>query len=319
MTDPNPHIVFTEKYEDWAMERMRSVGRVTLLPDHEEATLLEAVGDCDALLVRTRTRVTRAVLERASRLRVIGRAGVGLDNVDLPAARARGIVVVHTPYAATDAVADLTVGLMISLLRKIHASDAGVRAGRFFETREACIGMELRELTLGIVGMGRIGQAVAERCRHGFGMTILYNDIIRAGHLDVVATVVAKQELYERSDVVSLHVPLTRQTTRMIDAQSLASFKKGSALVNTSRGAVVDGTALAKALSDGHLAGAALDVFDPEPLPPDHPLRTAPNTLFTPHLGARSHSGLQRMNEVVEDVIAVLEGRPPLHPAWTAD
>jgi D-3-phosphoglycerate dehydrogenase len=313
----NPHIIFTEKYEDWAMERMRSVGRVTLLPDHEEATLLEAVGDCDALLVRTRTRVTRAVMKSTSRLKVIGRAGVGLDNIDLTAARTRGIVVVHTPYAATDAVADLTVGLMISLLRRIQVGDAGVRAGRFFETREAFIGTELRELTLGIVGMGRIGQAAAQRCRHGFGMTILYNDIIRAGHLEVVATAVGKQELYERSDVVSLHVPLTPQTTRMIDARALTAFKKGSVLINTSRGGVVDHYAAAAALSSGQLAGAALDVFDPEPLPPDHPLRTAPNTLFTPHIGARSHGGLHRMNEVVEDVIAVLEGRPPLHPART--
>jgi phosphoglycerate dehydrogenase-like enzyme len=255
--------------------------------------------------------VSRYVIEQAAQLRVIGRAGVGLDNIDLAAARERGIVVVHTPAAATDAVADLTVGLMLASLRKIAAADRDVRAGRFHEVRDECIGPELGELTVGIVGMGRIGRAVAQRCHFGFGARILFNDIVPILGLDFPARSVSKHELYAASDVVTLHVPLTEATNGMIDAAALTRFKPGAVLINTARGAVVDSVALADALRSGHLGAAGLDVVDPEPLPADHPLLLAPHTLITPHIGARTPGGLARMNDVVEDVVAVLEGRPP--------
>ncbi len=242
---------------------------------------------------------------------MIGRGGSGLENIDVVTARRRGISVVYTPAAATDAVADLTVGLMISLLRNITTSDVMVRSGLFAAAREKSIGFELAELVLGIVGLGRIGKAVARRCRQGFGMTILYNDIVQPGPLDFVATPAKKEQLYRQADVVSLHVPLTDQTRHLIGDAALAQFKKGAILINTARGAVVDGNALARGLAAGKPAGAALDVFDPEPLPADHPLMAAPNTLFTPHIGARTHSSLARMNAVIEDVIKVLQGKPP--------
>ncbi len=305
-----------ERFDDAAVARMRSAGHVTELESCDEAALMEAVVDCDALLVRTASQVTRAVIDRASRLRVIGRGGVGLDHIDLEAARQRGIAVVHTPAAATDAVADLTLGLMIGLVRKIGLGDGMLRDGRFVEARRRCVGPELRELTVGIVGLGRIGKAVARRCRHGFGMTVLYNDIVDPGLLDFVASPREKSRLYEESDVVSLHVPLTEQTRRLIDEGALARFKQGSILINTARGAVVDGLAVAVSLASGRLGGAALDVFDPEPLPADHPLLTAPNAILTPHLGARSHGGLTRMSDVVDDVLAVLAGETPRFAAW---
>ncbi len=317
VADPSLHIVFAEKFDEAAVERMRSVGRVTLLDACDEAALTEAVRDCDGLLVRSCAPVTRAVLEQARRLRVIGRGGAGIENIDVDAARERGITVVHTPEAATDAVADLTVGLMISLLRHIATGDSMIHGGQFAAARMGSVGHELRDLTLGIVGLGRIGKAVARRCRHGFGMSILYNDIVRPGLVDFVATPVEKEELYRRADVVSLHVPLTDDTHHLINDAALSKFKDGAILINTSRGAVVDGSALARALSSGALGGAALDVFDPEPLPADHPLMTAPNTLFTPHIGARTRRGLARMNAVVEDVIGVLQGKPPRYTPRT--
>ena len=296
---------------------MRGVGRVTLLDACDEAGLMQAVVDCDALLVRTRARVSRKVIERAAHLKVIGRGGVGLENIDVEACRARGVAVVYTPEAATEAVADLTLGLIISLERRVSWCDTMVRGGHFQKARNEVRARELSELTIGIIGMGRIGRAVARRCRRGFGMGVLFNDIVGPGWLDFAATPVSKDELYERSDIVSLHVPLTEETRGLIDRAALSKFKRRSMLINTARGAVVDGAALAEALEAGQLAGAGLDVVDPEPPPPDHPLLAAPNTILSGHTAARTHGGLARMNSVVDDVIRVLQGKRPKYPAWS--
>lgn len=315
MASESLHIMFAGAFDASAVDEARSKGRVTVLDSYDQDALVQSMGDVDALLVRTDARVTRRVLENAPRLRVIGRGGTGLDNIDLQAARERGISVVYTPAAATDAVADLTVGMMIALLRQVTLVDGLVRAGRFDEARAQNIGAELSTLTLGIVGMGRIGKAVGRRCRLGFGMTVLYNDIVEPGPLTFEATSASKEELFARCDVVSLHVPLTRETRGMISADALALFKHTAILINTARGAVVDDVALAGALRSAALGGAALDVFDPEPLPPDHPLLSAPHTVLTPHIGARTVGSLSRMNDVVHDVLAVLEGRAPRYPA----
>jgi len=315
MAIQQPCIVLAEPFEPAAVAKLRAVGQVTELKACDEATLRAAVDNCDALLVRSRARVTRAVIEGAPRLRVIGRGGVGLENIDVDAAKERGVIVVYTPGAATDAVADLTIGLMIAVVRGIAACDADVRAGRFEQARQRTCGRELSEMTVGIIGMGRIGRAVAKRCRIAFSMSVLYNDIVQPGWLGFVAEPATKDELYARCDVVSLHVPLNDTTKNLIDAGAFSRFKTGSFLINTSRGGVVGSEALAKALMDGHLAGAGLDVVEPEPLPADHPLLRAPNTIFTAHIGARTTSGLSRMNAVVDDVLRVLEGKPPLYPS----
>ena len=315
MSADRPHIVFTEPYDDQARERAARLGRVTQLKQCHPATLIQAVHDADALVIRTATRITRDVLGHAPRLTVIGRGGSGLDNIDLEAARERGITVVHTPDVATDAVADLTVGMILSLIRGICAGDRAIRQGRFNEARAANLGRELSSMTLGVIGMGRAGKAVARRCSHGFRMPVWFNDIVDVGPLDFPATPVTKSELYKKADIITLHVPLTDKTRSLIDATVLAECKPGACLINTSRGAVIDARAVADALHDGRLAGAAFDVFDPEPPPPDHPLLTAPNTLLTPHIGARTLTAQQRMNDVVEDVLRVLRNEPPLHPA----
>ena len=311
MAGESYQFVVAESFGDAAIARLTELGNVVHLEDCDSVTLTGAVSDCDALLVRSAARVTGDVIAAAKRLRVIGRGGAGLDNIDLDAARRHGVTVVYTPAASTDAVADLTVGLMLSLIRGVCSGDAAVRAGRFSQARHACIGKELSAFSIGIVGLGRIGRAVARRCRRGFGCDILFNDIIAPGELDFSATSLEKLDLYSTSDIVTLHVPLTASTRHLIDDRALKRFKPGAFLVNTARGAVVKTSSLIDALQTGHLGGAALDVFEHEPILAEDPLLTAPRTLLTPHIGARTNRGLDRMNLVVDDVVRVLRGERP--------
>jgi D-3-phosphoglycerate dehydrogenase len=315
MTFAGHHIIVAETYDEKAVDRLRPLGRITLLERCDESTLVAAVADADALLVRTYAKVSRRVIEAGPRLRVIGRAGVGLENIDQEAAAEKGIAVVYTPAATTEAVADLAVGLMIGLVRDLVHVDRMVRHGAFREGREPSMAMEMSGQTLGIVGLGRIGKAVARRCALGFQMSVTYCDIVPPGPLDFPARSMRFDELVSTCDVVSMHVPLTRVTRGMINGNVLARMKPTAYLINTSRGAVVDSMALAEALVAGRLGGAALDVFEPEPLPLDHPLLCAPRTVFTPHIGARTALGQERMNDVVDDVIRVLRGEPPRFPA----
>ncbi|MCP4639849.1 MAG: hydroxyacid dehydrogenase, partial [bacterium] len=258
-----------------------------------------------------------AVIDAGTKLKVIGRGGVGLENIDLPAARSRGVTVVYTPAAASDSVAEYTVGLMLALERHVVRGDAMVRGGHFREARSELIGRELRGLAMGIVGLGRIGRRVGRIAHAGLGMTVLYNDVVEITNLDYEAQSVGKDRIWAESDVVSLHVPLTRLTCHLVDGAVLSRLKPTSTLINTSRGAVVHGGALARALAAGRLAGAATDVYETEPPPVDDPLLTAPNVLLSPHVAARTRTGLARMNDVVDDVIAVLSGSAPAYPAPT--
>ena len=315
MTTERPRIVVAERLNEAAMQRLASVGEVIILEACGEADLVAAVGDCDALVVRSAARVTAAVIEAAGRLKVIGRAGVGLEHIDLDAAKARGIQVVHTPAASTFSTAEHTVGLMLALERRLMPADAMVRDQRFTEARRELIGRELRGLTLGVIGMGRIGSAVARIGHDGLGMRIVYNDIREIGPLPFETVSMSKELLYCESDVVTLHVPLTDLTRGMIDAAALSRFKSTATLINTSRGPVIRAEALADALRSGSLAGAALDVHDPEPPGPDHPLMPLRNVLLSPHLGSRTHTSLAAMSAVADDVLAVLEGRRPAYPA----
>ena len=247
--------------------------------------LAPALSRAHALIVRSATTVDRTLLERAPRLPVVGRAGVGVDNIDLDAATERGIAVLNAPAGNTVSAAELTLALVLAAVRRIPAADSSVRAGEWKRARFG--GSELRGKTLGLVGAGRIGGEVARRAR-AFGMEALAHDPYltdeRARQLGVERT--SLEEVLRRADVLSLHVPLTEQTRGMLGAPEIASMKRGSFLVNVARGGVVDEAALAAALVEGHLGGAALDVFEEEPLRPDSPLRDAPNLVLTPHLGA---------------------------------
>ncbi len=315
-----PKIVVAEKLSPSAMSRLEAAGEVIVLDACDEAALCAAAADADALVVRTYSQLTARVIEvarKGGRLKVIGRAGVGVDNIDVRAAAKAGIPVVHTPAACTDAVADLTVGLIIAVQRRIVDFDHRIRQGAFASLRgEGKLMPELQHQTLGVIGMGRIGRAVSRRLRDGFGMRVIYHDIREIGYLPFAAASMPSHEaVYAEADVVTMHVPLTRMTRGMINAKALASFKEGSVLINTSRGPVVDAAPLAAALREGRLIGAAIDVFDPEPPPPDHPLLSAPNCVLTPHIASRSKEGLAAMNDVVDDIAAVLAGKPPRYVA----
>lgn len=308
-------VIIADPISETALDRLRRIASVQLLCGADRETLLDAVAQADALIVRSETPVDEPLLNRAKCLKVIGRAGVGLEHIDLNAAAAQGVVVVHTPHASTQAVAELAVGLILAIERRIARSDLAVRQCRFHQARRDGLGRAVHGLTLGIVGMGRIGSTLARLASVGFGMKILYNDIQNVGPFPFPAEPAEKTRLFAESDVISLHVPLTDQTRNLLDAAAFARFKPSATLINTARGPVVDTNALVEALRAGTLAGAGLDVTDPEPLPAGHALLDDPRVVLTPHLGARTAQAQQAMDHVVDDVIAVLTGRPPNFPA----
>ncbi|MCB9850286.1 MAG: hydroxyacid dehydrogenase [Phycisphaerales bacterium] len=319
MAGQRPRIVLAEAYAEDAVARLRAVGDVVDVVGADLQALRDALHDADALLVRTYVRVTPELLDAAPKLRVIARGGVGLDNIDVSAAMDRGIKVVYTPAASTRSVAEHTWGLILAVERHIVAGDAAIRCDAFMASRNAMRLRELGELTLGVIGMGRIGSAVARIAATAFGMRVLSNDIIDVGPFDFPLTSVNKTRLYQESDIITLHVPLTRQTRGLIAADALAACRPTTTLINTSRGPVVDTHALAQALADGKLGGAGLDVFEDEPIPAGHPLLAAPNAVLTPHVAGRSAAALGRMNDVVDDVIAVLAGKTPRYVASSSE
>jgi D-3-phosphoglycerate dehydrogenase len=253
-----------------------------------EDELVRAVPGAQALVVRSATKVTRRVIEAAPDLRVIGRAGVGVDNVDTEAATERGVVVMNTPSGNTTSAAELAVALLLALARHVPRADRIVRGGSW--SKKGLTGTELAGKRLGVVGLGRIGRAVAERAI-GLRMSVVAADPLLQGDVSPVPGVdlVDLDALLEISDFVSLHLPLTAATENLLSRERLARMKKGARLVNAARGGLVDETALLEALESGRLAGAALDVFAEEPPPKDHPLFSRDDVVLTPHLGASSH------------------------------
>lgn len=268
--------------------------------------LMNAIADADAVLVRSATKITRASLARADRLKAIGRAGVGVDTIDVVAATERGIPVLTAPAGNSISAAELTMALLLAIARKVPAADRSMKAGEW--DRKSFNGFELYGKTLGLVGAGRIGGQVAKRAR-AFGMDVIvfdpWLDRERARELDV--QLCELEDVISRSDVLSVHVPLTDATRNLIGESQLARMKKGALLLNVARGGVVDETALLSALRNGHLAGAALDVYEQEPLAKDSPLRALPNVVMTPHLGASTAEAQQNVAiEIAEAVRAAL-------------
>jgi len=250
--------------------------------------LKSIIGSYDVLIVRSRTKVTREVIYNASKLKVIGRAGVGLDNIDLKAAKERGIKVLSTPEAPSVAVAELVFGLILALARRITICDRGLKEGKWL--KHEAMGFELKGKTLGIIGLGRIGREVAVRAR-AFGMNVIYYDIYRPPP-EVEEKLGVKfmefRELLSKSDIITIHVPLTPETRHMIGEREFSIMKSSAILVNTSRGAVVDTKALLNALKNGRIAGACLDVYEHEPPRESWEIELIklPNVVATPHIGA---------------------------------
>ena len=264
-------------------------GIEVLVPDAANRDAVkEKIGSADALLVRSATKVDRDLMETASRLRVIARAGVGVDNVDLDEATARGIAVMNTPDGNTIATAEYTFGLMLALVRQIPQAHQSMNEGRW--DRKAFMGLELRGKTLGIIGLGRIGRAVAKRAQ-AFEMNIIAHDTYEGAHEiargeGTIFESVYLDDLYARADIITLHPSLAEDTKKMIHAQALAKMKRGVYLINAARGGLIVDADLAAALESGQVAGAAIDVYHEEPPPPGNPLLKAPNIVHTPHLAA---------------------------------
>ncbi|MEE9161978.1 MAG: hydroxyacid dehydrogenase, partial [Candidatus Neomarinimicrobiota bacterium] len=247
--------------------------------------LVAELGTAHGWIVRSGTQVDAELLNRADNLQVVGRAGVGVDNIDMEVATLRGIVVMNTPDSGTTSAAEHTLAVMLALARNVQPGHGQVLAGQW--DRQGLQGTELRGKTLGIIGLGRIGRLVMGFAR-SLGMQLLgYDPYARPGLLDADEIILVElEELLARSDFVSLHVPLNDETHHLIDARRLGQMKPTARLINCARGGIVDEDALATALGEGTIAGAAVDVFVSEPLPTDHPLLKAPHVLLTPHLGA---------------------------------
>ncbi|HEX8746432.1 MAG TPA: phosphoglycerate dehydrogenase [Pyrinomonadaceae bacterium] len=247
--------------------------------------LREALKDCEGLVVRSETKVTPEVMDAAPRLRVIGRAGVGVDNIDVAAATARGLVVMNAPDGNTMTTAEHTLALLMALARRIPQAVASLKDGRW--ERKRFIGVELQGKTLGIVGLGRIGRVVASRAR-SLGMNIVaYDPFIQPEQArDLEVETVALDEVFSRADFLTIHTPLTNETRGLIGREAFARMKQGVRIINCARGGLVDERALLEAVKEGKVAGVALDVFEAEPPPADHPLISREEVIATPHLGA---------------------------------
>jgi glyoxylate reductase len=296
-----------------AVDRLAAEHEVDVWPERlppPRDELLACVREVEGLLALLTDRIDAELLDAAPNLRAISNYAVGVDNVDVEAATARGIPVGNTPGVLTDTTADLAVALMLGIGRRLVDGDAYVRRGDWHTWEpDQLLGRDLHGATVGIVGFGRIGQAVAQRLE-GFECTILHTS--RRGG-------VGFEELLERSDFVSVHTPLTPETRGLIDAGALRCMKPTAYLVNTARGPVVDTDALAAALQGGEIAGAALDVTDPEPLPPDHPLWSAPGVLVTPHVGGATPAMWPRAYRLVREQLERFAAGQPLVNVMTGE
>lgn len=304
------HVLVLDGVSPKGVEKLSALPniRVTVGKSLSEAELIAQIQGVDALVVRSQTKVTRRAMESADRLKVVGRAGVGVDNVDLAAASELGIVVMNTPGGNTISTAEHAFSLLLSIARNIPRADASVKAGQW--DRKTFQGVEIYGKTLGIIGMGRIGTEVARRAM-AFGMRVLAYDpylaASRARSLQV--------ELFEDleamlplCDFITLHIPMTDETRGMLNARTLGLCKKSVRLINCARGGLINEADLARALTEGTVAGAAIDVFETEPLPADHPFRSAPNLVLTPHLGASTHEAQESVGiEIAESIADFLQ------------
>jgi glyoxylate reductase len=297
-------VFVTRRIPGDALERLAADHHVEiwegrLQPSH--AKLIEKVQDAEGLLCLLTDRINASVIEAAEKLKAISNYAVGVDNVDIDAASERGIPVGFTPDVLTEATADATFGLLLAAARRVVEGDKVVRAGRWLTWEPTLLlGQDVHSKTLGIVGLGRIGKAVAKRAE-GFGMEVIHHNS---------SSGVPLEELLERSDFVSLHAPLNDETRGMIDEDELKRMKPTAILINTSRGALIDSGALTRALADNWIAGAALDVVDPEPIPKGHPLLDAPNLILNPHVASASIEARTAMaNLAVDNLLAGLEGK----------
>ncbi|MBP7962892.1 MAG: phosphoglycerate dehydrogenase [Caldilineaceae bacterium] len=274
------------------------------------AELLTVIGDYDALLVRSRTKVTADVFQAGKKLRVVGRAGVGVDNIDIPAATQSGVIIVNAPTGNVVAAAEHTIAMLMALARMIPQADAHIRAGLW--KRNQFVGVEVRDKVLGVVGLGRIAQEVVSRAQ-GLGMAIFaYDPYVTKEYADQRGvTLLPLDEVLANADFLTVHVPLTPETKGLIGTKALATMKQGARLLNVARGGIINEVALVAAIESGHIAGAAIDVYEEEPLPGDNVLRSRPEIILTPHLGGSTVEAQEKVAvDVAIQVVDVLMDRP---------
>ncbi|MEA4908794.1 MAG: hydroxyacid dehydrogenase [Anaerolineaceae bacterium] len=300
-------ILLTDGLEENGQSILRASAQVDDRSGISADELLQVIGNYDALIVRGRTKVTAAVLEAGKSLKAVGRAGVGVDNIDLEAARARQVTVVNSPIATTIAVAELAMGLMLSVVRELPRADAGMKNGKWL--KKELEGSELYKKTLGVIGFGRIGSATAQRAA-AFGMDIIaYDPLISAEEIRKRgAEPVSLEELYRRADVITLHLPLTKDTRGILGEGAFQQMKDGVRIICAARGGVIDEDALLAALESGKVAGAGLDVYATEP-PGLTALVSHPRVVTTPHVGAQTVEAQQRAAEdIATEILAALGG-----------
>lgn len=306
---PQWKIILTDGLQEIGQAILRAAADVDNRNGISPEELIEIIPQYDALIVRSRTKATANLIEAATNLKVIGRAGVGVDNIDLAAAQARQITVVNSPTATTLAVAEHTLALMLSLVRATPQADAALKSGQWI--KKQLVGTELYGKTLGIIGMGRIGAMVGERAA-AFGMHIFgYDPYLSGDEIQARgAEPVDLTALYARSDFITMHIPLSPETRNMINGQALGLMKRGVRIICAARGGVIDETALLAALESGQVAGAALDVFSAEP-PGLTALVAHPNVVATPHIGAQTSEAQARAAEdIAAEIVAALKGEP---------
>ncbi len=303
------NILITDGLEARGQSILREAANVDYRDSTPADELMKIVANYDALIVRGQTKVTAAVMDAATQLKVVGRAGVGVDNIDLEAAKQHNLIVVNAPSATTVAVAELTVGLLLALAREIPRADAAMKQGQWLKKQFE--GIELNGKTLGIIGFGRIGTEVGKRAS-AFGMNVVVYDPNVSEHELTNDSVepVSLQDLFAWSDFISLHLPLNVQTRDLIGTQAVSQMKDGVRIISTARGGIIDEAALLEALKSGKVSGAALDVFGKEP-PGLTELVSHPRVICTPHIGAQTAEAQSRAAEdIADEVLAALQGKP---------
>jgi D-3-phosphoglycerate dehydrogenase len=301
-------VLLYEEMHDEGKAILREKADIIFAKSYEESDLLQQVGDMDGTIIRVNGRVSRKLMEAAPRLRVVGRHGVGVENIDIPAATDLGIWVVNTPDANDQSVAEQFFGFAIMLSKMIKKGDIALREGRW-EVRYQYIGRELFGKTLGILGFGRIGHK-------GFDMKVLYYDVVRYEDVEreIKAVKASLDDVLSQSDFVSINLPMLPQTKEILKEREFGLMKPSAFVLNLARGPIWDEKALEAALRAGTIAGAASDVFAVEPATKDHPLLKLDNFIATPHMAAHTDEALRRMSWVAVDVIRVLEGKDPIYP-----
>lgn len=307
-----PKVLVSDPIAKEGIEILQKYFDVDVKTGMEKDQLIACIGEYDALAVRSETKVTADVLEAAKNLKIIGRAGVGVDNIDVPVATQKGIIVVNSPAGNTIAAAELTMAMMLSMSRNVPKGHEMLRAGEWKAARKSLVGVELYGKTLGVFGLGKIGSEVAKRCK-AFEMNVIGCDPFvseeYASRLGI--ELVSFEALLERSDYITLHVPATKDTKGSIGAEQIAMMKDGVRIVNVARGGIIDEQALADAVNSGKVAAIAVDVYSSEPPPADNPLLSLDHAVTTPHLGASTEEAQVNVAvDISEQIVDVLNGKP---------